>query len=75
MPAGCVGYLECELYERVTVEAVEVLIGRVLRAAVDEEAFEERLLVERQAGKTLGHLGGATFCVPGDEVVGAAKRG
>jgi len=75
VPAGCVGYLECELYERVEVEAVEVLVGQVLRAAVDEEAFDGRLLTERQADKTLGHLGGAAFCVPGDEVLGVEKKG
>jgi len=63
------------VYERVEVEAVEVLVGQVLRAAVDEEAFDGRLLTERQAGKTLGHLGGAAFCVPGDEVLGVEKKG
>ena len=66
----CVGYIECKVVKIIEMKDVGIIVGQVLLAAVDEQAYSERLVCERQAGKTLHHLGGNAFAVPGDEILG-----
>jgi len=67
---GCVGYIECKMVKIIETEDAGIIIGQVLLAAADEQAYSERLVCEKQAGKTLHHLGGNAFAVPGDEIIG-----
>lgn len=68
VPDGCLAYLECRLDS--IVEEHDLVLGTVLNADARAEAFRERLLVENPSGKTLHHLGGGRFMVPGDELYG-----
>lgn len=42
--------------------------SEVLAAVVRLDCFNERLLVERPQARTLHHLGGREFCLPGEVV-------
>ncbi len=69
----CVGYIECKVVKIIETEDAGIIIGQVLLAAADEQAYSDRLVCEKQAGKTLHHLGGNAFAVPGDEIVGTRQ--
>ena len=69
VPADCIGYLECKVDKILTIGEVSVVAGNVIAGFVDDEAFDGRLLVEKEAGKTIHHLGDQIFAVPGDEVL------
>lgn len=69
IPEGCVGYLECKVEKVIDGGHVDIVAAEVLRAVVDKEAFDGRLLVEKEAGKTIHHLGDKIFAVPSDEVL------
>ncbi len=68
IPEGCIGFIECKLYDTVSVEAVDILIGEVVAVSADTSVFKERLLTEKPEGKTLHHLGGDSFAVPSDRI-------
>lgn len=68
IPQGCIGYCECTLYESMNLDSLGLLIGECLYAGVNPESFDERLLSEKQAGKTLHHLGGKAFMIPADSI-------
>jgi len=74
IPADSVGYMECRARKTVEMDKVHIYISDVVYAAVDESAFEERLLTEKEAGKTLHHLGSHVFCIPSDRVVIAGRE-
>lgn len=69
VPEGCIGYIECEMFKTVEDDDVIVVFGRAVYAAVDEQAFSDRLMPERPEGKTLHHLGAKIFMVPGDKSI------
>jgi len=71
IPQGCVGYLECSVRDIVDTAAVAIIIAEIVYAAADKEAFDQRLLTENPAGKTLHHLGGEIFTTPADEIIKA----
>jgi len=69
VPHEVIGYLECKVARIVEMEGVGLVMGDVLAGYVDKEAFDKRLLVEKEAGKTLHHLGDRMFAVPGDKII------
>lgn len=64
-----IAYLECENYKIIKEEGIGIVFGEVVYACADEEAFSDRLLTEKPAGKTLHHLGGKKFMIPGDIIL------
>jgi flavin reductase (DIM6/NTAB) family NADH-FMN oxidoreductase RutF len=64
---GCIAYLECML-DKIT-NAEGIIIATVASARADKLAFRNRFLVEKEEGKTLHHLGGEKFMLPGDQVI------
>jgi flavin reductase (DIM6/NTAB) family NADH-FMN oxidoreductase RutF len=69
IPVGCLGYMECRVEEIHQVETLSLVVGEVLCAGVNPDAFEDnRLLVDRPSGKTLHHLGKHVFAYPSDEI-------
>mgnify|MGYP006287458209 CR=1 FL=1 len=71
VPQGCIGYLECRVVDSLEVGLVEIFVGEPVAAAADKEAFDERLHTEKEAGKTLHHLGNRIFAVPSGKIVEA----
>lgn len=69
IPSGCVGFLECELEDKLEGPKANIILSRILRSVVVSGAFEERLLVEIEAGQTLHHLGGSLFVTPATQVL------
>ncbi len=69
IPAGCVGYIECQLNKNFDTDKTDIIVGQAVAAAVNSEAFDQRLLVEKSAGKTLHHLGERVFVTPDDKVL------
>ncbi|HRZ86854.1 MAG TPA: flavin reductase family protein [bacterium] len=69
IPAGCVGYVECRLIKTLRVEFVDIFVGEYLAAGAETTAFGKRLFAEKAAGKTLHHLGGRRFAIPGDRIL------
>jgi flavin reductase (DIM6/NTAB) family NADH-FMN oxidoreductase RutF len=55
--AECVGHIECELFDRVTMGDHDLFIGQVLAVTADDEAFGGIWNVEDDAGQLLHHLG------------------
>ncbi len=68
VPKECVGFIECRIVESIEIGLVDIFVGEPVSASVDKAAYDERLLTEKEAGKTLHHLGGRIFAVPSDSV-------
>ena len=69
IPDNMVGYLECKVVEIFDTGHLALVLGEVVNASVNPEAFdlnEERLLCEKPAGKCIYHMGGGKFLAPGD---------
>jgi flavin reductase (DIM6/NTAB) family NADH-FMN oxidoreductase RutF len=66
IPTGCIGYMECKLVKCIERDGTALLIGECVYAGANKKAFRDRVLVECAEGKTLHHLGGKLFSVPGD---------
>ena len=64
VPQDCIGWIECKIWDRLALDKTDIIVGDIVHAAVDSEAFDERLLVEKPEGKTLHHLGGHLFATP-----------
>jgi len=64
--AECIGAIECKLREHPTVGDHTIMIGEVLAAWAKPDLFDERLQVEKPGARTLHHLGGREFCLPGE---------
>jgi len=74
VPEGCIGYLECKVVREVEIDDKEVIfIGEIVAAAAQEGAFEERLLIEKDEGRSLHHLGGAFFTAPDANVINSGR--
>jgi len=69
VPQGCVGFIECKVENTLGGPRADAILARVLRAVVVGEAFNGRLLVETEAGKTLHHLGDRIFASPADGIL------
>jgi flavin reductase (DIM6/NTAB) family NADH-FMN oxidoreductase RutF len=54
---GCVGWIECGLEQEVDIGDHVLLVGRVVAAAADDEAFNERWLLDDDDAKPLHYLG------------------
>jgi flavin reductase (DIM6/NTAB) family NADH-FMN oxidoreductase RutF len=67
---GCVGWIECGLEEEVELGDHMLLIGRVVAASVEEEAFSDHWLLEDRDEKPLHYLGANYYAVL-DEVMEA----
>lgn len=52
----CVAHIECGVIERLSFGDHDLFIGEVLAVQAEEEAFQERWLVEVDAGQILHHL-------------------
>jgi flavin reductase (DIM6/NTAB) family NADH-FMN oxidoreductase RutF len=66
----CLGWIECGLEEEVEVGDHILLIGRVVSAAVEEDAFTDHWLLQDNDEKPLHYLG-ANFYAVLDEVMEA----
>ncbi len=66
IPKGCVGYMECRLTEEYDAGHVYLFVGQIISAGAVEEGFSDRVLVEKEEGKTLHHLGNKVFAIPGE---------
>ena len=69
IPSGVIGYLECEQYKAIGDDDVTIIFGKIIHTSADEKAFSGRILSETPEGKTLHHLGGKMFMIPGDEIL------
>jgi flavin reductase (DIM6/NTAB) family NADH-FMN oxidoreductase RutF len=68
VPLDCIGYIECQVYNIVKDKEVALVFGEAVRAKVDKEAFNNRLLSETEAGKPIHHLGGKLFYTASDVI-------
>jgi flavin reductase (DIM6/NTAB) family NADH-FMN oxidoreductase RutF len=55
--AGCPGYIECRVQDRVTAGDHDLFISEVVAVAADDELFDGFWEVETEAGRLLHHLG------------------
>lgn len=69
IPEGVIGYIECTLHNLIDADGLGLVIGEGVVAGVNPEAFDHRLLSEKEAGKTVHHLGDRRFIAPGNEVI------
>jgi len=69
VPEGCIGYLECKLFDTLALDKTDIIVGDIVAASARPDVFTDRLLVETPAGKTLHHLGGNFFATPGDTIL------
>ncbi len=67
---GCVGWIECGLQEEVEIGDHVLLIGRVVAASVEEDAFSDHWLLQDDDEKPLHYLGSNFYAVM-DEVMEA----
>lgn len=67
VPQGSVAFLECVLFRTIRLPETVLVVGKCVRAAAQTGTYRDRLLVEKPEAKTLHHLGGKTFVVPGDK--------
>lgn len=64
--AGCVGWIECGLEEEYEVGDHRLLIGRVVAAAADDDAFNDRWLLDDEESKPLHYLGANFYSTLGE---------
>jgi flavin reductase (DIM6/NTAB) family NADH-FMN oxidoreductase RutF len=69
VPNGCIGFLECKVQDMLNAPQANAILARVLRSCVRRGAFDGRMLVEGEAGKTLHHLGDKIFATPADRII------
>jgi len=60
---GCVGWIECGLEEEYEIGDHVLLVGRVVAAAVEEEAFSDHWLLQDEDEKPLHYLGANYYAV------------
>jgi flavin reductase (DIM6/NTAB) family NADH-FMN oxidoreductase RutF len=68
----CIASLECRVVDNKMAKTHNLFIARVVAAWVEAGIFKEFLRVDRSRAKTLHHLGGDKFMLPG-KVVTARK--
>ena len=62
----CVGHIECEVFDRLTLGDHDLFVGEVLSVSANDEAFAGMWDVQTEAGQLLHHLGA-------DQYAGLAK--
>jgi len=67
--AECIGCLECSLKDIVEFESASIFIGNVLSARIEEGLFEGFWKVDLPKAKTIHHLGGNNFTIPGELII------
>jgi flavin reductase (DIM6/NTAB) family NADH-FMN oxidoreductase RutF len=60
---GCVGWIECGLEEEYEIGDHVLLVGRVVAAAVEEDAFSDHWLLRDEDEKPLHYLGANYYAV------------
>jgi len=55
--AGCAGFIECRVQDRVSAGDHDLFIAEVVAVAADDESFDGHWNVEVDAGRLLHHLG------------------
>jgi flavin reductase (DIM6/NTAB) family NADH-FMN oxidoreductase RutF len=68
VPTNSIAYIECKKLRVIEEGGVAIIIGEVIFAKALKGAYRDRLLSEKEAGKTLHHLGKDTFIQPGELV-------
>jgi flavin reductase (DIM6/NTAB) family NADH-FMN oxidoreductase RutF len=62
--AECIGHLECRVVQEVTAGDHTLFLGEVVAASAAEGLWDEVWQVDREAARTIHHLGGRFFCAP-----------
>jgi len=62
----CIANLECKVEKIYPAGDHNLIIGSVLRAIVEEDLFDNYLKVDLDKAKTVHHLGGSLFTIPGE---------
>jgi flavin reductase (DIM6/NTAB) family NADH-FMN oxidoreductase RutF len=65
---GCVAHIECGLVDALTTGDHVLLVGQVLAASADAEAFEGTWLLEDDDEKPLHHLGANNYALLGQRM-------
>ena len=60
---GCLGWIECSLDDAVEMGDHFLLVGRVVAVQADDEAFNERWLLQDNEAKPLHYLGGNSYSI------------
>jgi flavin reductase (DIM6/NTAB) family NADH-FMN oxidoreductase RutF len=68
VPNGCIAYIECHKTREILENGVAIIIGEVINAKAIKGSYRDRLISEKEPGKTLHHLGKDRFVQPGDLV-------
>lgn len=66
VPSGCIAYIECNKIREIIEEGVSLLLGEVINAKAIKGSYRDRLISEKEPGKTLHHLGNDKFIMPGE---------
>ncbi len=67
IPDGIIGYLENKVFKIIKIDTTAIVIGNVITAAVNKDAFDgKRLLAEKKKGKVIYHLGKNKFITTGN---------
>lgn len=66
VPNGCIAYIECRKLRVIDEDAVAIVIGEVFNAKAIKGSYRDRLVAEKEPGKTIHHLGNEKFVKPGD---------
>jgi len=67
-PNGCIAYIECSKTREIIEDGVAIVIGEVLNAKAIKGCYRDRLVSEKEMGKTIHHLGNDKFIQPGDMI-------
>ncbi|HEY9124940.1 MAG TPA: flavin reductase family protein [Bacteroidales bacterium] len=69
LPLDCIAYLECNLHSVVMQETVGIVLGDVINAFGQKDAYKGRLLSENLNAKTIHHLGSNNFITTADKLL------
>ncbi|MGM0441787.1 MAG: flavin reductase family protein [Elusimicrobiota bacterium] len=61
IPVGILGYIECKVHKKLSIEGISLIIGEAIYAAALREGFKERVWPENKEGRSLHHLGSGNF--------------
>lgn len=64
----CLGHLECQVVERISVNDHTLFVGKVLAARLEKGLMKPEGVIDIKKAKTIHHLGGQHFAVLQDEV-------